>query len=48
LALTFDLLTLAGARDLISRLLQKDPSQRLSLQQMMEHPWIKQFVKKYY
>lgn len=37
-----------GARDLISRLLQKDPSQRLSLQQMMEHPWIKQFVKKYY
>ncbi|XP_060112490.1 LOW QUALITY PROTEIN: aurora kinase B [Heteronotia binoei] len=30
-----------GARDLISRLLRRIPSQRLSLQGVKEHPWVK-------
>ena len=29
------------AKDLISRLLRKVPSQRLSLEEVMDHPWIK-------
>lgn len=30
-----------GARDLISRLLKHSPSQRLTLKEVLEHPWIK-------
>eukprot|EP01089_Gocevia_fonbrunei_P004611 TRINITY_DN14656_c0_g1_i1.p1 TRINITY_DN14656_c0_g1~~TRINITY_DN14656_c0_g1_i1.p1 ORF type:complete len:280 (+),score=36.31 TRINITY_DN14656_c0_g1_i1:102-941(+) len=33
-----------GARDLISKLLVKDPAQRLPLAMVMEHQWIRQFV----
>uniref|UniRef100_A0A183CV40 Aurora kinase n=1 Tax=Gongylonema pulchrum TaxID=637853 RepID=A0A183CV40_9BILA len=33
-----------GARDLISKLLVKEPANRLSLQNVMEHPWICQHV----
>lgn len=29
-----------GARDLIRKLLQRDPEKRLSLAQVLEHPWI--------
>ena len=29
------------AKDMISRLLRKVPSQRLSLAEVMDHPWIK-------
>ena len=29
------------AKDLISRLLRKVPSQRLTLAEVMDHPWIK-------
>ncbi|VDK55441.1 unnamed protein product [Gongylonema pulchrum] len=33
-----------GARDLISKLLVKEPANRISLQNVMEHPWICQHV----
>ena len=29
------------ARDLVGRLLRKDPMDRISLQEVLEHPWIK-------
>ena len=32
------------AKDLISRLLRKVPSQRLSLAEVLDHPWIKNNV----
>jgi len=35
----------AGARDLISKLLVKDPKNRMPLAQVMNHPWIKIGVK---
>jgi len=34
-----------GARDLISSLLQKDPTKRLSLEQVPQHPWIRQYCQ---
>ncbi|VDN26505.1 unnamed protein product [Gongylonema pulchrum] len=34
----------AGARDLISKLLVKDPADRLSLADVLEHPWIRQYL----
>ena len=30
----------AAARDLITRLLVKDPTKRMTVQQLMEHPWV--------
>lgn len=35
----------AGARDLIARLLVKKQSHRLPLNEVQNHPWIKQFVR---
>ena len=34
----------AGARDLISRLLKKDPSSRLPLAEVMKHEWVLRMV----
>lgn len=31
-------------RNLLTRLLTKDPAQRITLPQVMVHPWIKNFV----
>ena len=36
----------ADARDLISRLMEPEPTTRLSLCQVREHPWLKRHVKK--
>ncbi|XP_047109296.1 aurora kinase B-like isoform X2 [Schistocerca piceifrons] len=33
------------AKDLISKLLQRDPKQRLPLKLVMSHPWIRSYVK---
>ncbi|XP_003787761.1 aurora kinase A [Otolemur garnettii] len=38
---TFPEFVTEGARDLISRLLKHNPSQRLTLREVLEHPWIK-------
>ncbi|XP_058038855.1 aurora kinase B isoform X2 [Ahaetulla prasina] len=35
-----------GAQDLISKLLRHNPSERLSLQAVMEHPWVKEHSKR--
>ncbi|KAF2074966.1 hypothetical protein CYY_003751 [Polysphondylium violaceum] len=35
------------AKDLISRLLNSDPYQRISLEETINHPWIKRFAHKY-
>eukprot|EP01117_Protostelium_nocturnum_P014454 TRINITY_DN5499_c0_g1_i2.p1 TRINITY_DN5499_c0_g1~~TRINITY_DN5499_c0_g1_i2.p1 ORF type:complete len:460 (+),score=148.16 TRINITY_DN5499_c0_g1_i2:99-1478(+) len=32
----------AGARDLISRLLQKDPANRIPMKEVLSHPWIQE------
>lgn len=37
---TFPDFVTEGARDLISRLLKHTPSQRLTLKEVLEHPWI--------
>lgn len=37
---------LAGARDLIGKLLRKRPADRLSLDKVMEHPWIVEHTSK--
>jgi len=29
-----------GARDFVTKLLRKEPSQRISLDECLEHPWI--------
>ena len=29
-----------GARDFVTKLLRKEPSQRISLEECVEHPWI--------
>ena len=34
-----------GARDFISRLLRKNPSQRLSLEGVLTHPWLVESAK---
>jgi aurora kinase len=31
----------AEAKDLVSKLLVREPSQRISLDEVIEHPWIK-------
>lgn len=31
-----------GCRDLLSRMLAADASQRMTLQQVLEHPWVRQ------
>ncbi|EFO26867.1 AUR protein kinase [Loa loa] len=33
-----------GAKDLITKLLVKDPAARLPLRDVMEHPWIRQYI----
>ena len=35
-----------GARDLISKLLVKDPAARLTLEQVKDHPWIRTHMVK--
>lgn len=35
----------AGARDLIIKLLKKIPSQRMSLVEVMKHPWVQEMVR---
>ncbi|EJW74513.1 other/AUR protein kinase [Wuchereria bancrofti] len=34
-----------GAKDLISKLLQKDPAKRLSLKGVINHPWIQEMIR---
>ncbi|XP_064132307.1 aurora kinase A [Loxodonta africana] len=43
---TFPDLVTVGARDLVSRLLKHNPSQRLTLKEVLEHPWITANSKK--
>lgn len=32
-----------GAKDLVSRLLRRDPGARLSAQEALEHPWLRRY-----
>jgi serine/threonine protein kinase len=43
-ALTFPDIVPEGARDLISKLLVKQPEKRLSLLNVLKHPWIREHV----
>ncbi|KHJ84987.1 hypothetical protein OESDEN_15293 [Oesophagostomum dentatum] len=36
----------SGARDLINKLLQRDPKKRLSLKEVMEHEWVQYHLRK--
>ncbi len=37
-----------GAKDLISKLLVRDPTKRLSLEKLKEHPWVRKHVNRPY
>lgn len=34
----------AEAKDLISKLLQRDPTKRITLDGVLEHPWVKKYA----
>ena len=34
-------------QDLVTKLLQKDPAQRIPLIKVFDHPWVKHFEEKY-
>ncbi|KAK5972469.1 hypothetical protein GCK32_021434, partial [Trichostrongylus colubriformis] len=43
---TFPSYVSSGARDLINKLLQRRPHERLSLDKVMDHEWIKLHLQK--
>ncbi|EYC11639.1 hypothetical protein Y032_0050g2017 [Ancylostoma ceylanicum] len=43
---TFPPYVSSGARDLINKLLQREPEERLSLTEVMEHEWVQHHLRK--